>query len=195
MKAVWNSKYFFWFLLMLPSIGFMVGLWNGTTDFHKLLHPTGEFSARFMILAMLVSPFMIIWKDRRWPRWLMARRRYLGVAAFLYGLLHTAFYILDKGGFDPILAEALELGIWTGWVAILIFVPLGLTSNDYAVRRLGPGWKMLQRLTYLAALLTLAHWVFIHYKFGGAAVHFGILVVFEAWRIVKQQQRAQGAVT
>ena len=34
-----------------------------------------------------------------------------------------------------ILAELPELGIWTGWVAMLVFVPLALTSNDWSLRR------------------------------------------------------------
>ena len=71
-------------------------------------------------------------------------------------------------------------------MAVVIFVPLALTSNDHAVRRMGPAWKTLQRTVYLAALFTLAHWVFIHNSFGGALVHFAPLAALEAYRIWKR---------
>ena len=35
-----------------------------------------------------------------------------------------------------ILAELGALGIWTGWAAFLLLVPLALTSNDASMRAL-----------------------------------------------------------
>jgi sulfoxide reductase heme-binding subunit YedZ len=124
-------------------------------------------------------------KGWRGPQWLKKNRRYLGVAAFGYALLHTIFYLIDKAGLDPVLSELPRLYIWTGWVAFLIFVPLAITSNDYFVRRMGTWWKWLQRWTYAAAVLTLVHWAAIH-DWGGVApalVHFAPLAVLEAYRV------------
>ena len=61
---------------------------------------------------------------------MVPRRRYLEVAAFGYALLHTVFYLIDLGTLSAVLGEALELSIWTGWVAFFIFVPLTLISNE-----------------------------------------------------------------
>ncbi|MEZ5825759.1 MAG: ferric reductase-like transmembrane domain-containing protein [Geminicoccaceae bacterium] len=182
-KTVLNSPYTFWLLLALPSLGMIGGAVSGDASFHRLLHPTGEFAARFTILAMMITPLMLVLGRRRWLLWLMARRRYLGVAAFGYAVLHTLYYVLDKVTLDAMLAELTKTGIWTGWVAFLIFVPLAITSNDGSMRRLGSqAWKNLQRWVYPAAVLTLVHWLFVTREPGAALVHFAPLALLEAWR-------------
>ena len=86
------------------------------------------------------------------------------------------------GNLDDILAEFWALGIWTSWAAMLLFVPLGLTSNDASMRALKAGWKRLQRLVYPAAVLVLVHWIFIHNNLGPAFLHFIPLVLIVAAR-------------
>lgn len=182
LMKIWNSPYTFWALLALPSIGMIASALDGG-DLEGLLHPTGEFAARFMIIAMMLTPLKMLFPKSRAIQWLMRRRRYLGVAAFGYAALHTLYYVIDLGTMSAILREFTELGIWTGWLAFLIFVPLALTSNDFSVKAMGPGWKALQRFTYLAAVATLAHWVFLEYEFGPALAHFGPLAALEAYRV------------
>lgn len=36
---------------------------------HGLLHPTGEFAARFMIVAMMITPLIMLLKSRIGSRW------------------------------------------------------------------------------------------------------------------------------
>ena len=93
LRTVLNSPYFFWALLALPSVPLVIGLTRGSMSYGELMHVSGEFSARFMILALMVTPLMIAFSSHRWPRWLLARRRYLGVAAFGYAGLHTVAYL------------------------------------------------------------------------------------------------------
>ena len=181
------SPYWLWALLALPGLGFtnMLIASSDPRIAHELLHPTGEFAARFMIIAMMATPLALLLKGWRGPRWLVKNRRYFGVAAFFYAAAHTVLYLVDKGSVARILAELPHLYIWTGWLAFLIFVPLAITSTDGWVRRLGPRWKRLQRTTYAAAALTLLHWAALH-DWGGIApalVHFGPLAVLEAYRI------------
>ena len=152
-----NSKPFFWILLALPAIPMTIALIGGASDDGRpvteaLLHPTGEFAARFMIIAMVITPLRLMFPTARWPMWLMRRRRNIGVAAFCYALAHTLLYIADMGTLKAILDEFLALGIWTGWAAFAIFIPLAITSNDAAQRYLASSWKALQRWIYLAAV-------------------------------------------
>ena len=177
-----NSRYFFWMVLALPSIAFINGALS-SNDLERLLHPTGEFAARFMIIAMMLTPLKLIFPRSKVIQWLMRRRRYFGLAAFGYAVLHTLYYIVDLGSLTEIMREFVELGIWTGWIAFLIFIPLALTSNDYSVRVMGPNWKTLQRFTYAAAILTVAHWIFLEYHIGPALVHFLPLAALEGYRI------------
>lgn len=181
-KTIVNSPVFFWAILALPSIGMIAGAFSGD-GLEPLLHPTGEFAARFMIIAMMLTPLRLLFPSARWIGWLMKRRRYLGVAAFGYAALHTLYYLIDLGSLSAVLADVVKFGIWTGWIAFLIFVPLAITSNGYSVRAMGPGWKTLQRFVYVAAVATLLHWIFIHNDVGPALVHFLPLAALEAYRI------------
>lgn len=182
LKSIWNSPYTFWMLIALPSIGMIAGALGGE-NLEGLLHPTGEFAARFMIIAMMLTPLKMLFPKSGAIQWLMRRRRFLGVAAFGYAALHTLYYVIDLGSMSAILREFTELGIWTGWLAFLIFVPLALTSNNWSVQAMGANWKNLQRFTYLAAVATLAHWIFLEYELGAALVHFVPLAALEAYRI------------
>jgi methionine sulfoxide reductase heme-binding subunit len=172
LRIILNSKLVFWLLLSLPALFMLRAYFSGDVIAMDMLHPTGEWSARLMIFAMILSPLLSLIGPKPWLGWLVKRRRAIGVAAFAYALLHLVFYLVDMGNLDDILAEFRALGIWTGWAAMLLFVPLALTSNDASMRVLKSGWKRLQRLVYPTAVLVLVHWIFIHNNLGPALVHF-----------------------
>ncbi|WP_108387646.1 sulfite oxidase heme-binding subunit YedZ [Yoonia sediminilitoris] len=182
-----TSPYLTW--AVLASLGVMMTFTALTSDdprvFHQLVHPSGETSARLLIVLMMATPLAMLLKGWRGPQWLKRNRRYLGVASFGYALLHTIFYLLDKASLTTVVDELPRLYIWTGWIAFIIFVPLALTSMDYFVRKMGTWWKWLQRWTYAAAVLTLVHWAALN-DWDGAApalVHFGPLIALEAYRV------------
>jgi sulfoxide reductase heme-binding subunit YedZ len=187
MTRVLNNPYVFWAILCIPAIPMLADLMTSDNPriIHRLVHPTGEFAARFLIIALMITPLMILLPQWRGPRWLMRRRRYIGVAAFGYAAAHTVFYLIDKGVIAITSAELARTVIWTGWAAFLIFVPLAVTSTDGWIRRLGTSWKPMQRWVYVAAALTLLHWAILH-NWGGpvpALIHFGPLIALEAYRI------------
>ena len=192
------SPYALWFLFALPG-GLMLGTALTSDDpriFHELIHPSGEFSARFLIVAMIATPLAMLLRGWRGPIWLKKNRRYLGVASFGYAALHTLFYVIDKGSMAGVINEVSRFYIWTGWIAFAIFVPLAVTSTDYYVRIMGPWWKTLQRWTYGAAVLTLLHWAALHNweHPTSAVVHFLPLTLLEAYRVwywyIKPKARA-----
>ena len=192
------SPYGLWFLFALPG-GLMLGTALTSDDpriFHELIHPSGEFSARFLIVAMMATPLAMLLRGWRGPIWLKKNRRYLGVASFGYAALHTLFYVIDKGSMAGVINEVSRFYIWTGWIAFAIFVPLAVTSTDYYVRIMGPWWKTLQRWTYGAAVLTLLHWAALHNweHPTSAVVHFLPLTLLEAYRVwywyIKPKARA-----
>ncbi|MEF3048957.1 sulfite oxidase heme-binding subunit YedZ [Pseudotabrizicola sp. L79] len=194
LSDTFNRPVTFWALLSLPAIPMIAGLASGDPRaVHGLLHPTGEFAARFLIFSMMITPLTMLFKGWRGPRWLMKRRRYLGVAAFAYAMLHAISYLVDKGTVAFASSEITKFYIWTGWIAFLIFVPLAVTSSDGWVRTLGPRWKTLQRFVYLAAVLTLLHWAALH-NWGGvgpALAHFLPLAGLEVYRLWSTYHRRQ----
>jgi methionine sulfoxide reductase heme-binding subunit len=193
MIALLKSPYFTWILLALPSMLMLNGYATGGASAHDLLHPSGEFSARAMILALYCSPLFALFPKSRIIRSLMKRRRYIGVAAFGYAALHTAWYLIDKGSLSAALKDVLMLSIWTGWLAFLIFVPLAATSNNWSVKQLGVKWKSLQKWVYAAAALAAAHWLFLDYAIGPVLVHFLPLLILQGIRISKLSARIKVA--
>ncbi len=195
MRTILNKKPLFWALLALPAILLVTGWWQGRIDSMDMLHPTGEWAARLMIVAIALSPLLSILGPRAWLNWLVVRRRAIGVAAFAYALLHLIFYLIDMGNVDDILAEWLAPGIWTGWAAFALMLPLAVTSNDASMRRLKAGWKRVQRLVYPAAMLTLLHWIWVHNSLIGALAHFvplGLLLLARFVRKPLSQMKPQG---
>jgi sulfoxide reductase heme-binding subunit YedZ len=195
MRAGSLGRYLLWALLAVPAAlivhTFLTrDVWPG-----DLLHPSGEWSARLIILALMITPLSMLFPGRFWVHWLLRNRRYFGVAAFGYAVLHLILYILDMETVRNILAEIGALGIWTGWAALLCLVPMALTSNDAAVRALRANWKRLQRLAYPAAILTLVHWMFVHDGFIAALVNFAPLIALELFRLVRIAGRSEPVAT
>lgn len=194
LRIVLNSPWSLWILLAVPALAMTYGAASGRSDIMDLLHPSGEMSARLMIVAIAIAPLMSLLGNRGWLVWLMRRRRHFGVAAFGYAVLHLLFYIIDMGTIDDMLAEALAPGIWTGWAAMALMVPLALTSNDASVRALRSGWKRLQRLVYPVAILTVLHWIWVHNNLGPALAHFVPLAFIIAARFFRSSPpKTQGA--
>ncbi|MGQ2942558.1 MAG: sulfite oxidase heme-binding subunit YedZ [Blastomonas fulva] len=190
----------FWVVLAIPAIAMIIGFVKDPVTAFDLVHPSGEFSVRLMIVAMMVSPLRAILGRRGWLDWLLSRRRALGVAACGYGVLHLAFYLYDMGDWAMIAEEALIFSIWTGYLALIIFVAMALTSNNTAQRALRANWKRLQRLVYPAALLIALHWLYVDGEWKGMAVHFVPLLVLETARIIlmfkrRSARRATQAMT
>jgi len=190
------SPYWLWALLSLPPVLWSYEAMTSTNEriIHILVHPTGEWAARLLIVTMMATPLMLLFKGWRGPRWLRKNRRYLGVAAFGYAALHTVFHLIDKGSMTRVLGELERTYIWAGWIAFLIFVPLAVTSMDYAQRLMGKHWKTLQRTTYGAAVFTLLHWAALHDwgHPGAAIVHFAPLIALEAYRVWYWYLRPRG---
>jgi len=181
-----NSIPFVWFVLLLPVL-WLLNAWRlGDLFYGETLHVTGELSARLMMLAMAITPFRLMFPDARWPNWLLHRRRYFGIAAFVYALLHAFVYLERKRELSLIVEEAADFSMWTGWLAFLIFGTLAVTSNDASVRRLRRTWKKLHRYVYVAALLVFAHWIFSAFDFVPGLIHFAILLGLETYRLWKR---------
>lgn len=185
-RRLLDSKTLLCFVLLLPAL-WMANDWRlGDLFYGEILHVTGEFSARLMMITMAITPFRLMFPGAKWPSWLLLRRRYLGIASFIYALFHTLIYLDRKRDLTLILEEGVEFAMWTGWLALLIFSALAVTSNDVSIRVLKRTWKKLHRYVYLVALLVFAHWVFAAYDFVPGLVHFIILLSLELYRLFKK---------
>ena len=130
----------------------------GANSVNNALHITGILSLVFLFLSLLISPLR--WMTS-WGGW-VAFRRALGLYGFFYAVVHLVIYV----GFDRALSLTSTLNeIWmrrflqVGSVAIVLMVPLAVTSTDRMIQRMGPKrWKLLHRLTYAVVILGVLHY-------------------------------------
>lgn len=130
----------------------------GANPVEAVLHRTGDWALRLLLATLAVSPL------RRWTGWpwLLPFRRLLGLAAFAYALLHGLIYVvLDRGLlWDDVVADVLERPYVTaGFTALILMVPLAVTSTRAAMRRLGPQWQRLHRLVYAVGIFAVLHFL------------------------------------
>lgn len=175
-----------WLLLALPAL-YMLETWRrGAMVYGEVVHASGETGARLLILTLAVTPLRLMFPLAAWTRWLLQRRRYLGVAAFGYALLHALVYLQRQPDLPSVVQDALEVAMWTGWFALLIMLPLAVTSHDWWMRRLRGAWKKLHRWVHVAAVLTALHWVLSAFDPLPGAMHFAVLLalsIYRVWRV------------
>jgi len=131
----------------------------GANPIEAVLHRLGFWAITFLAVALAPTPA----KDLLGLSWPNRLRRPLGLLAFGYAALHFAFYL----GVDRFLdwrSVASDLTrrpfVIAGFAALLLLLPLAITSTDAWVRRLGYArWKALHRLAYAAAGLAVLHFV------------------------------------
>ena len=124
----------------------------------EMIHRTGQWTIRFLTLALLVTPLM---RAARYPK-LVAIRRMVGVAAFAYVVAHLFLYVVDQHfALAHVASEiALRFYLTIGLVAWLGLAALAATSTDAMIRRLGgQRWKTLHSLVYAIAVLGLLHFM------------------------------------
>ncbi|MEX5600992.1 protein-methionine-sulfoxide reductase heme-binding subunit MsrQ [Pseudophaeobacter sp. C1-32P7] len=146
-------------LLPVPGLFFLAltgGL--GVEPVKALEHEYGELALKLLVAVLAVTPL------RRYAGLnLMRFRRALGVLSFIYVLCHLLVWLLlDVQIPSQILADILKRPYITiGMAAFVLLLPLAVTSNNASVRRLGPRWRILHRLTYPAIALGALHYVML----------------------------------
>lgn len=146
-------------LLVLPLVivtYYAITQQLGPRPVNEAIHEIGSWAIRLIFVALAITPL------RRIARYapLVDVRRMIGVAAFLYLLLHLTLYIVDQAYDLPkvtaeiVLRYYLTIG-FTAWIGMAV---LAATSNDYMVRRLsGIRWRHLHWWVYPIATLGMIH--------------------------------------
>ncbi|MEC7819568.1 MAG: ferric reductase-like transmembrane domain-containing protein [Pseudomonadota bacterium] len=176
-----GGRLLLWLALALPALWFG-WQWIATPEsygFGHAIKDSGDWAAWLLLLTLAVTPLRLAFRRARWTLWLMKRRRDFGVASFAYAAIHTAIYLVDKASLTVILDQATGWDLLTGWLALAIFLPLAITSNDRSMRAMKRGWKRLHRLVHPAAVLVFAHWALTAFDPVTAYIHIGILAAIE----------------
>ncbi len=165
----------------------------GARQVNALIHLTGLWTIRLVLLSLAVTPFRLLLD---WPS-LPLVRRMVGVAAMVYGLAHLALYVVDQNfRLLHVVSEiALRFYLTIGFVALLGLVALGVTSTDAAVRRMGRGWKRLHQTIYVIGALGVFHAALqSKANVGEAILMAGLLVWLLLWRLLPADARRRRPV-
>ncbi|GGD50981.1 sulfite oxidase subunit YedZ [Erythrobacter arachoides] len=190
MDSARSTRPLLWLVLALPGL-WMAWRWLATPEAYGYGHAigdTGDWSAWLLLVTLAVTPIRLAFRRNAITQFLVRRRRDLGVASFVYALGHLLLYLWQKQAFARVFSEAGELQYLTGWLAFALFVPLAVTSNDGAMRRLKRNWKRLHRLVYPAAVLTFVHWALTAFDPMTAYIHIGMLAAIWIARIALRRR-------
>jgi methionine sulfoxide reductase heme-binding subunit len=121
---------------------------------------TGSWSLIILLASLAVTPL------RRLTGWneLIKLRRMLGLFAFFYAALHFSTYMVLDLFFD-FAAIAKDIFkrpyITVGFSALVLMIPLAVTSSAAMIRRLGKRWQQLHYLVYGIAILGVLHFYWL----------------------------------
>ncbi|WP_206605558.1 sulfite oxidase heme-binding subunit YedZ [Pelagibaculum spongiae] len=147
-----------------------------------IIHTSGEWALRFLLITLAMTPLKEITGSAHWIKF----RRMTGLYALFYASLHFMAWI----GLDQlfIVEEIIESiidrpYILFGTTALLLMIPLGVTSTKGMIRKLGKRWKKLHQLVYPIAILGVVHFVLLVKKdLTEPLIYAAILLALLGWR-------------
>jgi DMSO/TMAO reductase YedYZ heme-binding membrane subunit len=160
----------------------------GANPVNHAIHITGYVAIIFIALTLAVTP---VRKITGW-NWLSHFRRMLGLYAFFYASVHLLIYFVYQQNFNAVAVfwDAVNHPfIFFGMTALLLMIPLALTSTNGMIKRLGAKrWKRLHKLVYIVAIAAA-----IHFWMNGKVVGLnqeifaGLVAVLLGYRLVVWQ--------
>jgi glycine betaine catabolism B len=176
---------------IVPALVLAWDAWHGqlgVNGVNYLIRSTGMLGLVFLMLALLVTPVRVL---TGWNL-LISVRRNLGVFGFLYIAAHfTIYFLLDRGGdvADTLSEIVKRRYLWFGFGALVLMLPLAVTSTDGMVSRLGPRrWKALHRLAYVAAVAGVVHfYLLVKSDIRRPLAFAGVLGALLLFRVVRHE--------
>jgi sulfoxide reductase heme-binding subunit YedZ len=179
-----------WLLALLPAIYIGVGVSRnalGPDPVEALMILSGIWALRLLLLTLAMTPLQRLF-GWAWP---LVIRRELGLAAFGYGVGHLLVFLVFDQNLDPMAAwrEIVDHpAVWLGMLALILLLPLALTSTRASIRRLGANWKRLHRLIYPAAILASLHFAFqVKADLSEPMLYAGILILLFLLRLPRSR--------
>ena len=151
------------FLSLLPIlIIFYQIIFNqlGPEPVKEITHVTGNWTLRFIIITLAMSPLQKFTKLNFW----ISYRRMFGLFVFFYASAHMMTYVGIDYRFDwSSIGDDIvkKKFIFAGFLAWLLLVPLALTSSKRMIRLLRDKWKKLHKLIYIISLLGIIHYLWL----------------------------------
>jgi sulfoxide reductase heme-binding subunit YedZ len=136
---------------------------------------------RILLTTLCITPL------RKLTGWnnVIKYRRMLGLFAFFYGFLHFLTYAwLDQFfSVSDMLRDVYKRPfISAGFTGFIVMAPLAITSTTKWIVRLGGRrWQLLHRLTYVAGIAGVVHYLWLVKSDIERPVLYGALLFIPAW--------------
>ncbi len=158
----------------------------GANPFSESNFFLGRWALRFLLFALAITPLRIMTGRVEFARF----RRMIGLFAFFYAVMHLTSYVVLDQFFDwaAIWKDIVKRTYITlGMAAVVIMIPLAITSTRKMIRRLGgKNWQRLHRLVYVAAVLGVAHfYLLVKADVTEPLIYAGILSFLLVFRVVR----------
>jgi len=181
-----------WLLVIVPAIALVAQLLLdqlGAEPIEVLEHASGKWALRLLAASLAVTPLMRL---TGWG-WLVAQRRFLGLATFFWAMGHLSVYIVLDQFFDwpEIVKDVLKhLYITVGMLAFVLMIPLALTSTKWSIRTLGgKRWTQLHRLVYVSAVAGSVHFLWAVKKdLAEPMIYAAVFAVLFALRLILRKR-------
>lgn len=161
----------------------------GADPVKKLEHECGSWALKFLLITLAITPIRQIAHLPHLPR----LRRMLGLFAFFYAVLHFTVYLtLDlELNFGTLFGDiAKRPYITIGFVALVLLIPLAVTSTNGMMRRLGRRWQKLHRLIYVIAILGVWHFYWqVKRDVREPLIYAAILAILLGYRWARAQRK------
>ncbi len=149
----------FLMLILICSLAVM-GAYYSTIEKNSIsamIRFAGICAFFLLCTSLILGPLAVI-DSAKFAR-LIEPRRAVGLASFVFLLIHFGL-IMDnyfRWDFAKLFSK---LEVVAGLIGLILFVPLVITSCDYALKKLGAGfWKKIQYLTYVVFVFVLYHYI------------------------------------
>jgi len=170
----------------------------GANPQEYLIRATGDWTLRFICIALAVTPLRTISNTPQLARF----RRMLGLFVYFYVVIHLLSYSWFDMGFD-VADIAKDIAkrpfILVGFLGFLLLTPLAATSFNKAIKAMGAKrWQLLHKLVYVISGLGLLHFFWMRAgknNFAEVFVYAAIIAALLGWRVrqylIKKKSAAQ----
>ncbi|MBW7933519.1 MAG: sulfoxide reductase heme-binding subunit YedZ [Gemmatimonadaceae bacterium] len=181
-----------WLAVLVPGPVVLAGLvsdfalgtrWLGSNPVKEGELILGQLTIKYLVATLAVTPLrrLLGWN------WLQRDRRTFGLAAFFYGLTHFLWYALldiQLDGAELTKDLTKRTYIIVGFTALLVMLPLALTSTRASIARLKKRWVTVHRLVYVVPVLGVIHWwMSVKADIGEPILFSAVFALLLGWRV------------
>ncbi len=172
----------------------------GANPIERLTHETGQWGLILLLASLAITPLVKLPASVNFKpikqlklKKIMLWRKYFGLYAFCYIVMHFLIYLtLDLSlDFEFLIDDIKDRPyITVGFLALLLLVPLAVTSAQTLRRKMGRHWLRLHKLVYFINALALLHFFWLiradYSEFWWYLIAFSLFMLF---RFVEKARR------